>query len=133
MAKSSDQRDNRAVAWIQLVLAALFEVAWAIGISFTEGFTRAWPSLGVVVATIASFALLARALKSIPLGTAYAVWSGLGAAGTAVCGAILLGEPLTVGRVASLCAIIGGVLGLRLLHEPSAATQSVAPIKKVGA
>ncbi len=106
------------MAWAQLFIAALFEVAWAVGITFTEGFTRLWPSIGVVVATIASFALLGLSLRRISLGTAYAVWSGLGAAGTAFFGAVLLDEPLTFWRVVSLCAIIAGVLGLKLLHEP---------------
>ncbi|MSQ89883.1 MAG: multidrug efflux SMR transporter [Phycisphaerales bacterium] len=114
------------MAWTQLFFAALFEVAWAIGITFTDGFTKLWPSLGVVVATLASFALLALALRRIALGTAYAVWSGIGAAGTALCGALLLGEPLTFWRVVSLCAIIAGVLGLKLLHDP---TPTPAPAK----
>lgn len=106
------------MAWIQLFIAALFEVAWAVGITFTEGFTKVWPSIAVVVATIMSFALLARALRRIELGTAYAVWTGIGAAGTATLGVILLNEPLTLARVISLCAIIAGVLGLKFLHEP---------------
>ncbi len=106
------------MAWIELFIASLFEIAWAVGITFTEGFTKVWPSIGVVVATILSFAFLARALRCIALGTAYAVWSGIGAAGTAILGVILLHEPLTLARVISLLAIIIGVLGLKFLHEP---------------
>lgn len=114
------------MAWIQLIGASLFEIAWAVSIGFTAGFTRVWPSLGVIAAMIASFALLALAIRRIPLGTAYAVWSGLGASGTAVCGVLFLGEPLTLWRFVSLCAIIAGVLGLKFLQEPE--SKSLPPV-----
>lgn len=84
----------------------------------TDGFTQLWPSIGVVVAMVISFILLACAIRHIPLGTAYAVWAGIGAAGAAICGVILYDEPTSLWRVLSLCAIVAGVLGLKLLHEP---------------
>lgn len=84
----------------------------------TDGFTQLWPSIGVVVAMIISFVFFGIAIRHIPLGTAYAVWAGIGAAGAAICGVILYGEPTSLWRVLSLCAIVAGVLGLKLLHEP---------------
>ncbi len=103
--------------WAQLLLAAIFEIVWAVAMPRTEGFTQLWPSVFVIAAMIASFILLGRAIRHIPLGTAYAVWAGIGAAGTAILGVVMLGEPASMWRIVSLCAIVGGVLGLKLLHE----------------
>lgn len=102
------------ISWIVLIVAALFEIAWAVGLKFTEGFTRPWPSLGVGVALVISVALLGWAAKSLPIGTAYAVWTGLGAAGTIVCGIFFLGEPMTLNRMVCIGLILAGVLGLKL-------------------
>jgi quaternary ammonium compound-resistance protein SugE len=102
------------MSWILLIVAALFEIAWAVGLKFTEGFTRLWPSLGVGVALVVSVALLGWAAKTLPIGTAYAVWTGLGAAGTIVCGILYLGEPMTVNRIVCVGLILAGVIGLKL-------------------
>lgn len=100
--------------WIILVLAGLFEIGWAIGLKYTEGFTRFWPSVWTVAAMIASLGLLGLAMKSLPVGTSYAVWVGVGAVGTAILGIVLLGEPATAGRIASLALIVAGIVGLKL-------------------
>jgi quaternary ammonium compound-resistance protein SugE len=99
--------------WILLLIAGLFEVAWAIGLKYSDGFTRFWPAAGTLVAMILSVVLLGAAMKTLPVGTAYAVWVGIGAAGTAILGIVLLGEPATVGRIASLGLIVIGVVGLK--------------------
>lgn len=96
-----------------MLLASCFEVAWAVGLKSTAGFTRFWPSLGVVVALVLSVLLLAQAAKSLPIGSAYAVWTGMGAAGAVICGMIFLEEPVTVARVVSLALILVGVVGLK--------------------
>ena len=100
--------------WVILVLAGLFEVAWAIGLKYTDGFTRFWPTLGTIAAMIVSVALLGLAMKSLPVGTSYAVWVGVGAVGTAALGIVLLGEPATAGRLVSLGLIVAGIVGLKL-------------------
>jgi quaternary ammonium compound-resistance protein SugE len=102
------------MAWFLLVVAGLFEVAWAIGLKYTEGFTRLWPTLGTVAAMVVSLGLLGLAMKTLPVGTSYAVWVGVGAVGTAVLGIVLLGEPANFGRVASLALIVAGIVGLKL-------------------
>jgi quaternary ammonium compound-resistance protein SugE len=102
------------MAWIILVLAGLFEVAWAIGLKYTDGFTRAWPTVGTIAAMLVSLALLGIAMKSLPVGTSYAVWVGVGAVGTAILGIVLLGEPATIGRLVSLGFIVAGIIGLKL-------------------
>jgi quaternary ammonium compound-resistance protein SugE len=102
------------MAWIVLVLAGLFEIGWAIGLKYTEGFTRLWPSLWTIAAMIVSLGLLGLAMKSLPVGTSYAVWVGVGAVGTAILGIVLLGEPATAGRIASLALIVAGIVGLKL-------------------
>ncbi len=99
--------------WLLLLIAAAFEIAWAIGLKYTAGFTRLWPSVGTVVALIASVGLLGLAARSLPIGTAYAVWTGLGAAGTAVLGMVLFGEPATTARLVCLGLILAGVIGLK--------------------
>jgi quaternary ammonium compound-resistance protein SugE len=103
------------VAWIILVIAAVFEVAWAIGLKYTDGFTRLWPTVGTVAAMIISVVLLGLAVKSLPVGTAYAVWTGIGAVGTAILGIVLLGEPAGAGRLVSLSLIVAGIVGLKLV------------------
>ncbi|NWG32542.1 MAG: quaternary ammonium compound efflux SMR transporter SugE [Rhodocyclaceae bacterium] len=102
------------MAWAILVLAGLFEVAWAIGLKYTEGFTRPLPSLLTLAAMVASVVLLGVAMKSLPVGTAYAVWVGVGAVGTAILGIALFAEPATVGRLVSLALIVAGIVGLKL-------------------
>lgn len=100
--------------WIILLLAGLFEIGWAIGLKYTEGFTRPWPTAGTLVAMAISLALLGIAMKSLPVGTAYAVWVGVGAVGTAILGIVLLGEPANAGRMVSLGLIVAGIIGLKL-------------------
>lgn len=100
--------------WIILVLAGLFEIGWAIGLKYTEGFTKLWPTVGTVAAMVISLSLLGIAMKSLPVGTAYAVWVGVGAVGTAILGIALLGEPANAGRMISLGLIVAGIIGLKL-------------------
>ena len=102
------------MAWILLVLAGLFEIGWAIGLKYTDGFTRLWPTIGTVAAMGISLALLGVAMKSLPVGTSYAIWVGVGAVGTAILGMVLLGEPASLGRVLSLGLIVAGIVGLKL-------------------
>jgi quaternary ammonium compound-resistance protein SugE len=102
------------MAWFYLVLAGLFEVAWAIGLKQTEGWSRLWPSVWTAAAMVASFSLLATALKTLPLGTAYAIWTGIGAIGTVAYGMTFGGEPRDLVRVLCVAAIIGGIVGLKL-------------------
>ena len=100
--------------WITLLVAGLFETGWAIGLKFTMGFTRLWPTLWTVASMIVSLWLLGIAMKSLPVGTAYAVWVGVGAIGTAILGILLLGEPANSGRIFSLALIVLGIVGLKL-------------------
>lgn len=102
------------MAWVYLFVAGAFEVAWAIGLKYTEGFTRFGPSLGTLAAMVISFLLLAEALKTIPVGTGYAVWTGIGAVGTAILGIVLFGESRDVVRLLCILLIIGGIVGLKL-------------------
>jgi len=106
------------MAWINLIVAGLFEIAWAIGLKYTQGFTRIFPSVATVSAMIVSFALLSRALKTIPVGTAYAVWTGIGATGTAILGMALFGESRDVLRMICIFMIIAGVVGLKIVSPP---------------
>lgn len=103
------------MAWLLLFVAGLFEVAWAIGLKYTEGFTRLWPSVLTVAAMIVSVVCLALALKSIPVGTGYAVWTGIGAVGTAILGIVLFGESAAAGRLACIALIVAGIVGLKLV------------------
>lgn len=105
---------SQTAAWITLVVAGVFEIGWAIGLKYTEGFTRLWPSVWTGVALVVSMGLLGFAVKYLPVGTAYAVWVGVGAVGTAVLGVVLLGEAATVGRIASIGLIVAGIVGLKL-------------------
>ena len=100
--------------WMYLVIAGVFEIVWAIGLKYTDGFTRVWPSTVTVMAMIASFYFLAQALKTIPVGTGYAVWTGIGAAGTAILGIILFAESTALLRLVSLVLIVTGIVGLRV-------------------
>lgn len=102
------------MAWLLLLVAGLLEVAWAIGLKYTEGFTRPLPTVATVAAMVASVGLLGLAMKTLPVGTAYAVWVGVGAVGTAALGMVLFEEPATVGRLVSLGLIVAGIVGLKL-------------------
>lgn len=102
------------MAWFHLVIAGIFEVAWAIGLKYTNGFTRPWPSVLTVLAMIVSFAFLSQALKAIPVGTGYAVWTGIGAAGTAIMGIVLFAESAALPRLACVALIIAGIVGLKI-------------------
>ncbi len=102
------------MSWFILVLAGLFEVSWAIGLKYTEGFTRPWPTIWTVLSMIISLWLLGIAMKSLPVGTAYSVWVGVGAVGTVILGIVLLGEPANAARLISITLIIAGIVGLRL-------------------
>ena len=102
------------MAWIILVVAGLFEIGWAIGLKYTEGFTRLWPTIWTALAMIISLGLLGVAMKSLPVGTAYSVWVGVGAVGTVLLGILLLGESASVARLISVALIIAGIVGLKL-------------------
>ena len=102
------------MAWVIVVTAGLFEVGWAIGLKYTEGFTRLWPSVGTILAMIISVWLLGIGMKSLPVGTAYSVWVGVGAVGTVVLGIVLLGEPANAARLVSVALIVAGIVGLKL-------------------
>jgi quaternary ammonium compound-resistance protein SugE len=102
------------MAWTILVLAGLFEVGWAIGLKYTEGFTRLWPTVWTVLAMIISLWLLGIAMKSLPVGTAYSIWVGVGVVGTVILGIVLLGESANSGRLISVAFIIAGIIGLKL-------------------
>lgn len=106
---------NSAAAWAVLFVAGLCEVGWAVGLKYTEGFSRLWPSAWTVGLMVASVALLGWSLKVLPLGTAYAVWTGIGAVGTALCGMWLFGESREVARLLSIGLIVAGIVGLKLL------------------
>src|SRR5262245_30437480 len=101
------------MAWIVLVVAGLLEMGWAVGLKYTQGFTKLWPSVFTIVAIIASMYLLAVAARTLPIGTAYAVWVGIGAAGTAVLGMLLLGEPATLSRIFFLALLGIAIVGLK--------------------
>jgi len=101
--------------WLYLLIAGLLEIAWAIGLKYTEGFSRLWPSLWTVVSMAISFFFLAVALKTLPVGTAYAVWTGIGAVGTAALGIILFGDPATGLRLGCIGLIVCGIIGLKLV------------------
>lgn len=100
--------------WFLLLLAGLFEIGWAIGLKYTVGFTRLWPSVGTLLAMALSFGLLSHAMKFLPVGTAYAVWVGVGAVGTALLGIFFLNEPASSGRLVSLALIVAGIVGLKI-------------------
>jgi quaternary ammonium compound-resistance protein SugE len=101
------------LAWIYLVIAGLFEVVWAIGLKYTEGWSRLWPSVGTAAAMVVSLIFLSLAMKVLPVGTSYAVWTGIGAIGTVILGIILFAEPATAIRLACVALILTGILGLK--------------------
>ncbi|MEU0659201.1 DMT family transporter [Streptomyces lavendulocolor] len=101
------------MAWVLLIVAGLLEVGWSVGMKFTDGFTRWWPSLFTAGGIVASMLLLAQAAKTLPIGTAYGVWVGIGAAGAAVVGMVVLGEPVTAARIFFVCLLLVAVVGLK--------------------
>ena len=103
------------MSWLVLILAGLFEIGWAIGLKYTEGFTRLWPTVGTLGAMVISVGLLGVAMKDLPVGTAYAVWTGVGAVGTVLLGILLLGESAALGRLISVGLIIAGIIGLKVV------------------
>lgn len=102
------------MAWFYLVIAGLFEIVWAVGLKYTEGFTKLWPSMMTVTAMVVSFFFLSQALKTLPVGTGYAVWTGIGAVGTAIMGMILFDDPRNLGRILCILLIVAGIIGLKL-------------------
>ena len=102
------------MAWLLLVVAGVLEVAWAVGLKYTAGFTRLWPSAATIAAIVVSMYLLSVAARTLPIGTAYAVWVGIGALGTAVLGMVLFAEPVTVARLVFLVLLLGSIIGLKL-------------------
>jgi quaternary ammonium compound-resistance protein SugE len=106
------------MAWLYLILAGLLEVAWALGLKYTDGFTKLTPSILTVIAMIGSFGLLAQALRVLPIGTAYAIWTGIGAVGTAILGIVLFGEPRDLPRILCILLIVAGILGLKFTTPP---------------
>ncbi|ODT63595.1 MAG: molecular chaperone [Phenylobacterium sp. SCN 69-14] len=103
------------MAWVVLFIAGLCEIGWAVGLKYTDGFTRLGPTLFTLVSLVASMALLGLAVKSLPLGTAYAVWTGIGAVGAVILGIVLFKEPATVARLVCVGLIVSGILGLKFL------------------
>jgi quaternary ammonium compound-resistance protein SugE len=104
--------------WLILFAAGLCEIGWAVGLKYTEGFTRLWPTVFTGASLLVSMALLGLAMKSLPLGTAYAVWTGIGAVGTVILGIVLFKEPATVARLVCVGLIVAGILGLKLFSSP---------------
>ena len=102
------------MAWIYLLLAGLFEVVWAIGLKYSDGFSRLWPTVGTLAAMAASIVLLAMAVKTLPIGTAYAIWTGIGAVGAVALGIVLFGDPATLPRLLCVALILVGIVGLKL-------------------
>lgn len=102
------------MAWVYLLIAGLLEVAWAVGLKYSAGFTRLWPTVATVTTMIASMVLLAQAVRTLPIGTAYALWTGIGAAGTAILGILLFGESRELGRLLCILLIVAGIVGLKL-------------------
>jgi quaternary ammonium compound-resistance protein SugE len=117
LVEGHQQDYNPGMAWIYLVGAGLFEVGWAIGLKFTEGFTRLWPSLWTALAMGVSLFLLGQALRTLPVGTGYAIWTGIGSLGTALLGILLLGESREPLRLVCLALILSGIVGLKLVTE----------------
>lgn len=104
--------------WLHLIIAGLLEVAWAVGLKQTAGWTRLWPSLITVALMIASFFFLSLALRTLPLGTSYAIWTGIGAVGTALIGIFIFDEPRTAARLVCILLIVAGIVGLKLASSP---------------
>ena len=106
------------MAWLSVFIAGVFETVWAVGLKYSDGFSRLWPSVLTIGAMLISFWLLSYALKTLPVGTTYAVWTGIGAAGTALLGMLLFGESRDAVRLVCIGLIIAGILGLRLVEQP---------------
>lgn len=102
------------MSWLLLSLAGLFEIGWAVGLKYSAGFTKLWPSVFTLLAMLISISLLGLAMRQLPLGTAYAVWTGIGAVGTVIAGIILFNDPVNLPRVMSIMLILGGIIGLKL-------------------
>ncbi len=102
------------MAWVYLFIAGIFEIVWAIGLKYTNGFTRLWPSVVTIIGMIVSFYYLSQATKVLPIGTAYTIWTGIGAAGAVILGIILFGEPKTLIRFVFLAFVITGIIGLKV-------------------
>lgn len=102
------------MAWLLLVFAGLLEIGWAIGLKYTKGFTELWPTVGTVTAMVASIGLLGFAMRSLPVGTAYAVWTGIGAVGTVLLGIFLFGESTAISRLICVALILAGIVGLKI-------------------
>jgi quaternary ammonium compound-resistance protein SugE len=111
------RRGATGMAWTLLVLAGLSEIAWAIGLKYTDGFSRLWPSVGTVTMMVVSVVLLGLAIKQIPIGTGYAVWTGIGAVGTALLGIVLFNESREVARLFFIGLIVAGIVGLKVVSE----------------
>lgn len=107
------------MAWVYLLVAAAFEVQWAVTLKYTEGFTRLWPSVACVTGMVISVGFLAMAQRTLPVGTSYAIWTGLGAVGTAICGMILFNESRDTARILCILLIVAGVFGLKLFSKPA--------------
>lgn len=105
------------MSWIYLFIAGLFEIGWAVGLKYTEGFTKLWPSLATIITMILSFYFLSTAVKTIPIGTAYAIWTGIGAVGTSILGMILFGESKELIRIFFILLIVIGIIGLKLFSN----------------
>ena len=103
------------MAWVVLAVAGLLEIGWAIGLKYSAGFTRLWPTVGTVTAMVLSLSMLGIAINSLPVGTAYAIWTGIGTIGTALLGLVLFGEPATAARLACIGMIAAGIVGLKLV------------------
>ena len=116
--------------WVMLLIAAGLEIVWAIGLKYTEGFTRLWPSVGTILAMAASMYLLARAAEGLPIGTAYAVWTGIGAVGTAVVGMLVLNEPRDWVRLACIVLIVLGAVGLKAFARDGAAPPAAQAVSR---
>jgi quaternary ammonium compound-resistance protein SugE len=109
--------ERKIMVWGALLVAGLFEIAWAVGLKYTEGFSRLWPSVGTLAAMAVSFGLLSYALKTLPVGTAYAIWTGIGAIGTAIVGIVLLGESASPARLLCIAMIGAGIVGLKMVSH----------------
>ena len=120
------------MAWGILIVAGLLEIGWAMGLKYSEGFTRFWPSVATLAAMTASIALLSLAVRTIPLGTGYAVWTGIGAVGTAILGILFLGEPATAARIGFLTVILVGIVGLKFV-SPDDHGPGPPPVRDAGA
>jgi quaternary ammonium compound-resistance protein SugE len=119
------------MAWVVLFVAGLFEIGWAVGLKYTDGFTRPWPTVGAAVSMVISLGLLGVALRTLPLGTAYAIWTGVGTVGTVILGMALFGESASALRLACVGLILAGIVGLKLVPAAEAETKPDAPVAEV--